>query len=95
MFLLEPPLVELKTSVRPTPNDVEFERLEDLEKLRLSFEATLKTVHLTDRVCPSGPPCPNEVDGMVIRPDRYHYSFSSSLWVAKWLVPKILMAARK
>jgi hypothetical protein len=52
-------------------------------------------------VCPSGPPCPYVVDGMGsladgtgIRPDGSHYSPTSSLWLAKWLVPQILTVVK-
>ena len=66
------------------------------------------TVNLEARVCPSGPPCPFVVDGFGssgktvaqamakgIRPDLVHYSAASSLWVARWLVPRIAAAGKK
>ena len=58
-------------------------------------------VNLEARVCPTGPPCPFVVDGFgatkatevqAIRPDALHYLPAGSLWVARWLVPRIAAA---
>jgi lysophospholipase L1-like esterase len=65
-----------------------------LNQLLLRFQARhpddLTLVDLAGRVCPGGPPCPSEVDGLVLRPiDGGHYSPTGGVWVSEWLLPYI------
>ena len=41
-------------------------------------------------VCPKGPPCPEVVDHLRLRPDGYHFDDTSSKWVARHLLPGLL-----
>jgi len=50
----------------------------------------VQVLDITPIVCPDGPPCAREVDGMVIRPDGGHYSEES----APWLIEKVLPVIR-
>ncbi len=38
-------------------------------------------------VCPGGAPCPEEVDGVRLRPDGAHFSEETAPWIARKLVP--------
>jgi peptidoglycan/LPS O-acetylase OafA/YrhL len=103
ILLLEPPQVHYGTPALNS-TDLAFEHMNDLLKeVAARHPRHVAVVNLEARVCPSGPPCQFAVDGFganpkkttvqnilnAIRPDQIHYSAASSLWVAKWLVPRI------
>jgi hypothetical protein len=46
-------------------------------------------VNLAGFVCPGGPPCPFFPEGIGARDDGVHYSAEGSLWVARWLLPRL------
>ena len=95
ILLLQPPFVNSGTPTAPTPSDADFARLNAmLQELAARHPDQVGVVNLGTRVCPSGPPCPYVVGGRVVRPDYAHYGPVGSLWVAKWLVPQILAAAK-
>jgi len=62
------------------------------KRLAAEHPGQFKLLNLAGLVCPPGPPCPAVVAGRTLRPDKYHYSPSTSLWVANWLVPRVLAA---
>lgn len=93
ILLLQPPFVNGGAPTRPTPSDAEFERLNVmLQELAARHPGHVGVINLSARVCPSGPPCPLSVGGLRVRLDGADYGAAGSLWVAKWLVPRILSA---
>ncbi|MCZ7536496.1 MAG: hypothetical protein M5T61_11720 [Acidimicrobiia bacterium] len=38
-------------------------------------------------VCPGGAPCPEEVDGVRLRPDGAHFTEETAPWIARKLLP--------
>ena len=109
ILLLEPPQVHTGITT-VNSSDLAYEHMNDLLKeVAARHPHHVAVVNLEPRVCPSGPPCKFAVDGFganpkksivqniydAIRPDQIHYSATSSLWVAKWLVPRIAAAGKK
>ena len=85
--------------------DVNYEQMNDLlSRVAARHPHQVAVVNLESRVCPSGPPCPFVVTAydprptsvwQALRSDGSHYlTRGSSLWVAEWLVPKIVAASR-
>ena len=109
ILLSEPPSVHSGSQTGLNSNDIEYGEMNALLRdVAARHPKQVAVVNLQARVCPSGPPCPFVVDGFGskgktvaqaisngIRPDLIHYSPTSSLWVAKWLVPRISAAANK
>ena len=50
-------------------------------------------VDLAKQVCPNGPPCPEDVDGLRLRPDGRHFTPAAASIEAQWLMPKLAAAA--
>jgi len=95
VLLLQPPFVNDGSPTRPTPDDADFERMNAmLREVAAGDPNQVRLINLESRVCPSGPPCPDMVDGLEVRTDHEHYGPAGSLWVAEWLVPKIVAADR-
>jgi len=88
VMLTQPPFAESKVS-GPTTADGEFERLNALEATFALHQPHVVLVDLAARVCPSGPPCPLVVDKIWARGDGAHYTSLGSLWVARWLMPRL------
>jgi hypothetical protein len=68
-----------------------------LNQLLLKFAARhpgdVTLVDLADDVCPGGPPCPEKVDGVVLRPfDGGHFSPAGSVWASEKLLPALEQA---
>ena len=93
-----------KQSRQLDSEDVSYERMNGLLRdVAARDPHHVAVVNLVPRVCPSGPPCAYVVDQFhsnpssvqqIVRPDGFHYFLPSSLWVAKWLVPRIAEAAK-
>ncbi len=95
VLLLQPPFVDAGSPSRPTAKDAEFALLNTmLGQLAARHPGHVGVLDLSTRVCPSGPPCPYRVGGLVVRPDGADYESAGSLWVATWLVPRILSTVR-
>lgn len=95
VLLLQPPFVNDGSPTRPTPDDVDFERMNAiLREVAAGDPDQVRLIDLESRVCPAGPPCPGTVDGLEVRTDHEHYGPAGSLWVAEWLVPKLAAADR-
>jgi peptidoglycan/LPS O-acetylase OafA/YrhL len=88
VMLTQPPFAETGVS-GPTAADEEFERLNALEATFALHRPHVLLVDLAARVCPSGPPCPELVDKVWARGDGAHYTSGGSLWVARWLLPRL------
>lgn len=53
-------------------------------------------IDVAEKICPHGPPCPAKVAG--VRPRRVdgsHFDPAGSVWLARWMLPKILEAGRR
>jgi len=48
------------------------------------FDA-LSLVDLNPIVCPGGPPCPERIEGLTLRPDGGHYSDEAAVWLVAQL----------
>jgi hypothetical protein len=104
VLLLEPPAIHEGNQTKPDAEDIAYERMNALlREVAAQHPDHVGVVNLSARVCPSGPPCPYVVDGQgtisdpsaAIRPDSVHYLPAGSLWVARWLIPKVQDAAKK
>ena len=77
----------------PTHQDKTFERLNAWLTEFAAHTPHVRLVDLAARVCPSGPPCPLVVDDIASRGDGAHFTTSGALWVARWLMPQLGIAA--
>jgi hypothetical protein len=103
VLVLEPPAFHGGSKTQPNASDLAYEEMNALlTTVATRHPHGVATVNLQSRVCPSGPPCPFVVNGFgskgatiaqgisrAIRPDGLHYGPEASLWVARWLVPRL------
>ena len=90
VMLTQPPFVPLGSRpAGPSTQDETFERLNNLLNGIAAKVPHVEVVDLASRVCPSGPPCSLIVDTIWVRGDGAHYTDEGSLWVARWLMPKL------
>ncbi len=103
VLLLEPPRVHGGSITAPSAGDLDYEKMNALLRdVAARHPTSVTVVNLSARVCPAGPPCPGVVDGMgslaaptlAVHADGVHYLPHGALWVARWLVPKILAAVK-
>jgi hypothetical protein len=51
---------------------------------------------IAKKVCPNGPPCPADIGGIEPRKlDGAHFDPAGSVWLARWMLPRILSAASR
>ncbi len=50
-------------------------------------------VDLASQVCPNGPPCPEDIDGLRLRPDGRHFTPTAASIEARWLMPQLVAVA--
>jgi peptidoglycan/LPS O-acetylase OafA/YrhL len=72
-----------------TIQDRYFEQLNTLLARFAAKEPHVKLVDLAAFECAAGPPCPALVHNQWIRADGAHYNATGSLYVARWLVPRL------
>jgi peptidoglycan/LPS O-acetylase OafA/YrhL len=74
-----------------------------LKEVAAKHPHRVAVVDLSPRVCPTGPPCQDIVPAFnpkptsvtqTVRADGTHYLPNASLWVARWLVPRIYQATK-
>jgi Fe-S-cluster formation regulator IscX/YfhJ len=54
---------------------------------------TVKIVNLARIVCPAGPPCPQRIDGVRLRPrDGRHFHDDGPAWVSERVLDAVLEA---
>jgi peptidoglycan/LPS O-acetylase OafA/YrhL len=101
--------VVLLTIAAPAPNDAQgtnntsngvddagYARLDHLDREFAQLHPrTVTVVDLAHELCPNGPPCPENVDGMRMRPDGRHFTPAAAAIEAHWLLPQIVAAVRK
>jgi peptidoglycan/LPS O-acetylase OafA/YrhL len=92
--------VVLLTEAAPAPNPAEgtvttdaradtdgYTRLNALlRRFQARHTGQVTLVDLATKLCPSGPPCPERVDGMHARPDGRHFSPTAATWAARWIL---------
>ena len=93
VLLTEPPFVEPGNPTRPTPADEAFLRLNSLLVKFAHNRPHVVLLNLAALVCPSGPPCQLIVNHLALRGDGAHYTLEGSLYVARWLIPKLGIAS--
>jgi peptidoglycan/LPS O-acetylase OafA/YrhL len=93
VLLSEPPFVDPGKPSSPTPEDKTFLRLNALLAKFAHNRPHVILLNLSDLVCPSGPPCPLIVNNLGLRGDGAHYTLEGSLYVARWLIPKLGIAS--
>jgi len=80
-----------------TSNAVDNESYARLNLILSNFAARhpdqVTLVDLAGQVCPGGPPCPETVGGVRLRPDGRHFTPEVASIEAHWLLPKIVAAA--
>ncbi len=93
VILTQPPFVRPGSPTQPNQQDESFERLNGLLTAFVARTPHVRVIDLAAHVCPNGPPCPTAVDNVWVRADGAHYSADGSLWVARWLMPQLGLAA--
>ncbi len=93
VMLTQPPFVDVGNPTGPTPQDKDFERLNAMLTEFATHTSHVRLINLSPYVCPSGPPCPQVVDGVGLRGDGAHYTGEGSLAVARWIMPQLGIAA--
>lgn len=93
VLLEQPPFVDLGKVNGLTVDDRDFLKMNALlGAVAAAHDGRVAAVDLSQRVCPTGPPCPILVSGVWVRGDGAHYMASGALWTARWLFPRILRA---
>ena len=84
-----------ETYVRKPEDDERIVRLNRLfREFADAHPESVSVVDLDEIVCPKGPPCPEEVDGVTLRPrDGGHYEGDGPRWVAPRLLDAVLRAS--
>jgi peptidoglycan/LPS O-acetylase OafA/YrhL/lysophospholipase L1-like esterase len=99
--------VVLLTVPAPAPNDAQgasntsnavddasYARLDRIDRrFAQRHPGSVTLVDLAHQLCPSGPPCPEKVDGLRMRPDGRHFTPTAASIEARWLLPQIVAAA--
>jgi peptidoglycan/LPS O-acetylase OafA/YrhL len=100
--------VALVTVAAPAPNDAEgtsntsnavddasYERLDSIDRQFAKLHPGVVTlVDLAHRLCSNGPPCPEDVDGVRMRPDGRHFSPKAAAIEAQWFVAQLAAIVR-
>ncbi|HTD50354.1 MAG TPA: SGNH hydrolase domain-containing protein, partial [Acidimicrobiia bacterium] len=100
--------VVVVTEAAPAPNDAQgvgnsSNAVDDASYARLDTilgqfaqlnSANVTVVDLARQVCPTGPPCPEVVNGLRLRPDGRHFTPAAASVEARWLIPRIVDALR-
>ena len=89
VMLSQAPFVPVGAHPEDSRASDQFARLNALIANLAAHTANVKVVDLANRICPSGPPCPLTVDSVWVRGDGIHYTDEGSLWVARWLLPRL------
>jgi peptidoglycan/LPS O-acetylase OafA/YrhL len=98
--------VVMFTSPPPAPNDLEgtpndstrpvdvdsYARLDRIQRKFVARHPEVTLVDLSEHVCPGGPPCPKETNGVRLRPDGRHFTPTAGAIEAHWLMPKLVQA---
>ena len=80
------------------PDDLNAERMAHLNELFERYAAAhpvdTRVLDLASIVCPTGHPCPEQVEGLAPRPrDGAHYSDDGAAWVAAKIYEQLQVVA--
>jgi peptidoglycan/LPS O-acetylase OafA/YrhL len=65
-----------------------------LRRFQARHRDNVTIVDLAAKLCPSGPPCPERVDGLHARPDGRHFTPTAAARATRWLLPQVFGNAR-
>ncbi|MDQ1508319.1 MAG: hypothetical protein QOG50_163 [Actinomycetota bacterium] len=65
-----------------------------LRRFQARHRGEVTLVDLASKLCPSGPPCPERVEGLHARPDGRHFTPTAATWAARWILTQTLGPAR-
>ena len=96
------------TEAAPAPNPAQgaetFDRAADdasygrlnrlLRDFATSHAGSVTLVDLAARVCSSGPPCPEDVEGLHARPDGRHFTPTAAVWAARYVFTQMFGPTR-
>ncbi len=96
--------VVLVTIAAPAPNDaqgasntsnaIDNASYAGLDSIDREFAAqhpgVVSIADLAHQICPSGPPCPEDVNGLRMRPDGRHFTPTAAAIAGQWLMPKLV-----
>ncbi len=68
--------------------------MNDIYRKVAAAEANVELVDFAPYICPSKDDCKDSIDGVNLREDTIHYEKASAELVARWIVPRVLDAAR-
>jgi hypothetical protein len=96
VLALQPPHASFSDQGPADPENVA--RMVHLNELLAQYAADhptdTRTLDLASLVCPGGPPCPETVDGIRLRPrDGGHYESDGAVWLAPRFFSELLVAA--
>lgn len=69
--------------------------MNDIYRNIAAAEPNVELVDFAPNVCASKDVCNNAIDGVNLREDTIHFEKDSARLVARWIVPRVLAAARK
>ena len=76
-------------SPRPETDAERDNCINDIIRSVASSDDRTVLVDLARWVCPDGPGCRHEIDGVELRPDGTHYRDASAILVADWVMGQI------
>lgn len=96
--------VAMVTEAPPAPNPAQsietFDRTADdagyarlnalLQRFAARHPDKVSIVDLAAQLCPTGPPCPEQVDGLHARPDGRHFTPTAAVWAARFVLSEAL-----
>jgi peptidoglycan/LPS O-acetylase OafA/YrhL len=98
VLLTNPPRAErAETYVRDAEDDRKIVHLNELfGEFAAAHPDSVSVVDLAEIVCPGGPPCPEEVEGVTLRPrDGGHYEGEGPRWLAPRLLDAVTRASTR
>jgi peptidoglycan/LPS O-acetylase OafA/YrhL len=89
-ILTVPPLAATDFTPDPKSSAIDYAHLNGLiRRFARSHPDNVNVIDFADIVCPGGYPCPEVIDGLLLRPDGGHFTKETSVWVADRLVPQL------
>ena len=88
VILVAPPNAPNPFIAEPDPTDMLH--LADQLAIAANRFDDLSLLDLNPIVCPGGPPCPDVIDGLTLRPDGQKYSDTAAVWLVAQLTDTLL-----
>jgi hypothetical protein len=83
VILVAPP--NAPSSFVPNPDPTKMLHLADQLAIAADRLDALSLLDLNPIVCQGGPPCPERIGGLTLRPDGGHYSDEAAVWLVAQL----------